>query len=420
MKNPVPILAILTASTFIFVPIALFSSSCPGGRCGLRPQTSASVTSAGSISAGTPVSSPAFRTEPAPPHPAVARILVENAQTRNYGTGTWIRLSQNRSAILTCAHLFETDHPERIAVCFPNHSAFSARIQAIDRSWDVALLQTSAGASAFPNAMEQPDSPASSASSVTGSTSFPQPVFVAQAPPVPGDYLRVCGYGPDGQSLWILGTVRGYCRLAQVSGAHTLVMTGNARHGDSGAPIFTLDGTLAGVLWGTDGQSLYGTWSGQIRTVFWTAFQETASSEASLPEGESLQQEDAFPDSGSSPAASERRIPRAPNSGNERKIAKVPLIPRRNPSAAPRRPFRANPETPAPNETPSDSRRQPATLPRPRLPEFPGLAKEKIQSGWWHFLPFRFPFGLLAVYLIAWLIPIVAVLAAIRKRRNSN
>lgn len=234
----------------LWTPLLLFPFNCPDGHCSLAPNSSwSSVSSAPSDSSGKQTSAALFHAEYASPHPAVARICVENAQTRNYGTGTWIRISKDQCAILTCAHLFETNSPERIAVSFPNHFSFNARIQAINRDWDVALLQSAVGTdSSFSN-------------------SFPTPIILTLKPPKPEEYVRVCGYGSDGRSLWILGVVRGYCRLSTVSGAHTLVVSGTARQGDSGAPILTLDGNLAGVLWGTDGQSLYGTWSGQIMKI---------------------------------------------------------------------------------------------------------------------------------------------------------
>ena len=175
-----------------------------------------------------------------------------NAQTQIFGTGTWIQLSEGRCVVLTCAHLFETDYPEHVAVNFPNQPAFDAKIQAIDRRWDLALLHAAAE---FP-------------------LSLPKPVILSTSAPREGEMLRVCGLGPDGTSLWILGTTLGYCRLNTVSGNHTLVITLNSRQVDSGSPILRLDGTLAAVLWGTDGNFLYGTWSGQIRTVFETAFRE--------------------------------------------------------------------------------------------------------------------------------------------------
>ncbi|MDO4630248.1 MAG: serine protease [Planctomycetia bacterium] len=199
-----------------------------------------------------------FRTEPAAPHPAVVRIVVENAKSQNYGSGTWIRLSSSQCAVLTCAHLFDTETPRKISVYFSNHVAFVAQIQAIDRRWDIALLQTSTVDTLSSDLNRK----------------LPMPVTLAQDPPRQGDYLRMCGYGPNGRSVWVLGKTRGYCHLTTVSETHTLVVSGVARQGDSGAPILNLEGVLVGVLWGTDGSSMYGTWSGKILQTFSVAFQE--------------------------------------------------------------------------------------------------------------------------------------------------
>ncbi len=249
LKKKLSFRAIVLFLVFLWTPLILFPFNCPDGHCPLAPNSSwSSNSSAPHAASEKQTGDSLFRTEFAAPHPAVARICVENARTRNYGTGTWIRISKEQCAVLTCAHLFETNSPERIAVSFPNHFSFNARIQAIDRDWDVALLQSAVGTdSSF--------------------SSFPAPLILTLRPPKPDEYARLCGYGADGRSLWMLGAVRGYCRLNAVSGAHTLVVAGFARQGDSGAPIMTLEGDLAGVLWGTDGQSLYGTWSGQIQKV---------------------------------------------------------------------------------------------------------------------------------------------------------
>lgn len=233
----------LTALTFS--PAALFPSFCPGGRgCFFPPQSpSAPATD--------------FRSESAAPLPSVVRILVEAGNVQNYGTGTWIQLKADQNAVLTCAHLFVPGRSERITVYFPNLPPLPVRLLALNREWDAALLTADAGASSNP--------------------ALPQGVLLVQNPPHQGDHLRFCGYGPTGSFLWNVGTLRGYCRLPRAPGCFTMVLTGTARMGDSGGPIFTLDGLLAGVLWGTDDQSVYGTWAGKIRQIFDEEFQKVTS-----------------------------------------------------------------------------------------------------------------------------------------------
>lgn len=198
-----------------------------------------------------------FRSEIAAPLPTVVRILVESGNVQYYGTGTWIQLNSGRNAILTCAHLFVPGRSERITVYFPNLPPFPVRLQAINREWDAALLTADTG--------------------VLTVFTLPPGVGLAQFPPRQGDYLRFCGYGPTGSFLWNLAALRGYCRLPRAAGCCTLVLAGKARMGDSGGPIFTLDGQLAGVLWGTDDRSVYGTWAGKIRQIFDEEFQKVIS-----------------------------------------------------------------------------------------------------------------------------------------------
>ncbi|MCR5163402.1 MAG: serine protease [Thermoguttaceae bacterium] len=184
---------------------------------------------------------------------------MEAGNVQYYGTGTWIQLNADRNAVLTCAHLFVPGRSERITVYFPNLPPLPVRIQALNREWDAALLTADAG--------------------VSFESTLPQAVLLATSPPQQGDHLRFCGYGPTGSFLWNLGTLRGYCRLPRAVGCYTMVLTGKARMGDSGGPIFTLDGLLAGVLWGTDDQSVYGTWAGKIRQIFDAEFQKGISSQ---------------------------------------------------------------------------------------------------------------------------------------------
>lgn len=234
----------LTALTIS--PAVLFPSICPGGRGCLFPPQSPTVPATD------------FRSESAEPLPTVVRILVEAGSVQYYGTGTWIQLNADRNAVLTCAHLFVPGRFERITVYFPNLPPLPVRLQALNREWDAALLTADAGASSNP--------------------ALPQGVLLATNPPQQGDHLRFCGYGPTGSFLWNVGSLRGYCRLPRAPGCCTMVLTGTARMGDSGGPILTLDGQLAGVLWGTDERSVYGTWAGKIRQIFDAEFQEVTSS----------------------------------------------------------------------------------------------------------------------------------------------
>jgi hypothetical protein len=82
-------------------------------------------------------------------------------------------------------------------------------------------------------------------------------VTVANQAPKVGDVLVSAGYGPNGQYATSHGRALGYGSLDGRT-HDVLVMSGSARQGDSGGPIFNAEGELAGVLFGTDGQRVDG------------------------------------------------------------------------------------------------------------------------------------------------------------------
>ena len=71
-----------------------------------------------------------------------------------------------------------------------------------------------------------------------------------------GDRLESCGYGPDGKLACNSGLFLGYRRssVAPHGPDDWMVISGHARGGDSGGPIFNHRGRIVGVLWGTDGR----------------------------------------------------------------------------------------------------------------------------------------------------------------------
>jgi hypothetical protein len=57
----------------------------------------------------------------------------------------------------------------------------------------------------------------------------------------------------------------GYARPAAGTTHETLTLTGSAREGDSGGPVFNARGELVAVVWGTDGHTVEGTYCGRVR-----------------------------------------------------------------------------------------------------------------------------------------------------------
>ena len=170
---------------------------------------------------------------------AVVRIACRASGSQTvFGSGTLIDSTEDRALILTCAHLFENGSGA-ITVRFADGKTRSARIRSIDRTWDLAVLQI-------------------------GPVPI-RPVSISALAPVPGEPLTGGGYGPDGRFRSIEGRACGYAQI-QGSNAHeTLEMTGAARQGDSGGPIFNRQGELVAVLWGSNRTTVTGTYCGRIR-----------------------------------------------------------------------------------------------------------------------------------------------------------
>ncbi len=173
------------------------------------------------------------------PHPAVVRVANVAADgNRCYGSGTLVHKDAERGVVLTCAHLFRENVGD-LVVTFPDARPLDAELLAVDPDWDLAAL-----------AVVPPQT---------------APVAVAGDHPRPGDPLRSCGYGFDGRFWCNQGRALGYVRTANTPTYETLEISGRARDGDSGGPVFNERGELAAVLWGTDGRIVGGTYCGRIR-----------------------------------------------------------------------------------------------------------------------------------------------------------
>jgi len=172
------------------------------------------------------------------PHPAVARIANARAGSTCYGSGTLVGKEDGRGVIVTCAHLFRRGVGE-VTVAFPGGQQHQARVLAVDETWDLAALEI-----ADPGA---------------------EPIAIAADSPQPGESLQSCGFGSDGRYGCNPGRVLGYARPAGSTTHETLTLTGRAREGDSGGPVFNGRGELVAVVWGTDGRTVEGTYCGRIR-----------------------------------------------------------------------------------------------------------------------------------------------------------
>jgi hypothetical protein len=173
-----------------------------------------------------------------PPNPAVCRVRNDHANERWYGSGTLIDTRDGKGLVITCWHIFR-EAQGTISVGFVGGQRCSARLIAADQAWDLAALEI--------------DNPPT----VTAT--------IAADYPRPGEQLTACGYGPDGYYRCVAGQALGYVRTSRTDTDETLELTGAAREGDSGGPVFNARGEVCAVLWGTDGRTIGATYCGRIR-----------------------------------------------------------------------------------------------------------------------------------------------------------
>lgn len=190
-------------------------------------------------------------------YPSVVRVAVTSEKTNSYGSGTLI-VFNGRVYVLTCAHLFESKN-DWGAVQFSGKTGRCAQPLAIDRSYDLAILDASIPGVIPPGAV---------------------PVSINAAAPLPGAKVYAAGYGSTGVFKVTAATVKGYVRTDGADACDTLKgaydrsgMT--VRFGDSGGGVFNEAGELVATLWGSDNDCLYGTQIGRIIAFLQTAIHES-------------------------------------------------------------------------------------------------------------------------------------------------
>ncbi|MDO4570333.1 MAG: serine protease [Planctomycetia bacterium] len=180
----------------------------------------------------------------------------------------------NQKFIITCAHLFEEGENAQIWIYFPGAGRCQAELHSVDRTWDLAILDSPTGWT------------------IQGAT-LPPAVPLGESTPKQGETLFFAGYGSNGTFRCVAGNLLGYCAVGKSKNCETLVVSGQARLGDSGGPIFNSNGELVGVLWGTDGRTICGSYNGRIVKFLATAFPTPPPSEN--PEQKPIQDERLFP-----------------------------------------------------------------------------------------------------------------------------
>ena len=190
---------------------------------------------------------PAWRYErPVSHRAAVVRIYCQNnAATRSIGSGALVRWN-GRVVVLTARHVIQGAQKIIVELC--TRRTHWAKVVKVDAVWDCAVLE------------------------LVGAPEGVEPVDVElgdEAMQRQGDRLESCGYGPDGKLACNTGLFQGYRRSAATPQGPDdwLVISGHARGGDSGGPVFNRRGRLVGVLWGTDGREVVCVQAGRLHRL---------------------------------------------------------------------------------------------------------------------------------------------------------
>jgi S1-C subfamily serine protease len=164
--------------------------------------------------------------------PGIVRIVNQQGNEFSIGSGTLVERKQDVGIVLTCAHVF-SDGVGDILVFFDGGAPRRALLIATDDKNDLAAI-----------AVARPGVPA---------------VVLATSIPATGAPLASCGFGQEGKLRVNRGELRGKVTLKDGESEGVLELTGLARQGDSGGPIFDAQHRLVAVIMGSDGEVVDGT-----------------------------------------------------------------------------------------------------------------------------------------------------------------
>ena len=190
---------------------------------------------------------PAWRYAEAVGHrAAVVRVYCQDgARTRSIGSGVLVRWG-GRVVVLTARHVVQD--AKKITVELFTKKTHYARVLKVDATWDCAVLELIGEPQGVtPDDVERGEA----------------------AMQVAGNRLESCGYGPDGKLAVNDGLFVSYRRTtaAKVGTDDWFEISGHARQGDSGGPIFNERGRVVGVLWGTNGEVVVGVQAGRLHVL---------------------------------------------------------------------------------------------------------------------------------------------------------
>lgn len=172
------------------------------------------------------------------PHPAVARIVVEEQGGTAYGSGVLIDAREAFGLVITNWHVVR-DASGPVQVVFPSGFRSQARALKLDKDWDLAAL-----------VIWRPPT---------------QPAPLADSPPQQGDRLTICGYG-QGDYRSATGQCTDYYAPKLGLPQELVELDVEARQGDSGGPIFNSRGQVAGILFGAGQGTTLGSFGGRVES----------------------------------------------------------------------------------------------------------------------------------------------------------
>lgn len=184
--------------------------------------------------------------EPTSYRAAIVRIIAdEGGNKRALGSGTIVKWS-GHFVILTARHVIQ--NAKAVTVRLLTGKKIKCRVVKVDQLWDCAVLE--------------PLEP------LTGAK-YAELELGDKAMFKPGDRLESCGLGSDDKLAANTGIVISYKRsTAAMQGPDDWIeISGQARQGDSGGPVFNDRGRVVGVLWGTDGKSVLCVQAGRLHVV---------------------------------------------------------------------------------------------------------------------------------------------------------
>ena len=170
------------------------------------------------------------------PHPAIARITVQEKNAVSFGSGSLIDARGTYGLVITNWHVVR-DATGEINVEFPGGFRSPARLLKFDADWDLAALEI-----ARPPLV---------------------PLPIAASLPQKGQQLIIAGYG-SGNFRSAAGVCEQYLAPKDGMPFEMVEVSVEARQGDSGGPILNERGEIAGVLFGAGNGFTAGSYGGRV------------------------------------------------------------------------------------------------------------------------------------------------------------